>query len=151
MNKNSIFKWLRYYDLCYILDWYNNIIPSYQNLLWCSVFSVFHGPIIFSSLVVTLGVQNLTTEDRNIKMLIQYTTFINNISVSSNKIMIEFQEKEFGLLVLVGLQHTSHSLALSHYCLLWTLWAAGFLPWPDSHLLRRPGHRRLPCGVHIDK
>ena len=92
-----------------------HLIKIFYNVLYLAYF------IIFSPLVVTLGVQNLTTEDRNIKMLIQYTTFINNISVSSNKIMIEFQEKEFGLLVLVGLQHTSHSLALSHYCLLWTL------------------------------
>ena len=73
------------------------------------------------SLVVALNVQNLTIEDRNVKILYLYTTVVNNISILSNKIMIEFYEKEFGLLVLVGLQHTSHSLALSHYCLLWTL------------------------------
>ena len=29
-------------------------------------------------------------EDRNIKMLYPYTTFINNNSILSNKIMIEF-------------------------------------------------------------
>ena len=66
------------------------------------------------------------------------------------KMMMIKEQKELGLPILVGLQHAEHSLALSHYCSTRALWAAGCLPWPDSHLLSQPGHSKFPNRVHID-
>ena len=60
------------------------------------------------------------------------------------------KKKEFGQPILVRLQHHMHSPAQSHYCLTRALWTAGFPPWPESHLIRQPGHPGFPQGVHVD-
>ena len=33
---------------------------------------------------------------------------------------------------------------------MWALWAAGFLPWPDSHFFRQPANCGLLHSPHID-
>ena len=65
-------------------------------------------------------------------------------------IFTKFKKKEFGLPILVRLLHHMHSPAQSHYCLTRALWTAGFPPWPESHLIRQPGHPGFPQGVHVD-
>lgn len=52
--------------------------------------------------------------------------------------------------VLARLLRAAHSRARSHCCSTRVLLAAGFPPWPGSHLLRQPGRPRLPRGGHID-
>ena len=52
--------------------------------------------------------------------------------------------------MLEELLQATHSRARTHYCSTRVFLAAGFPPWPDTHLFRQPGRPWLPKGGHID-
>ena len=58
--------------------------------------------------------------------------------------------KGSGSTVLAGLPGITYSQVLSHYCPMWGILPAAFLPWACAPLLRQPGNPDLRRGNHID-